>query len=308
MRFTSKGQTAALVPIMTVKSCFTGRRGVCLPFSDFCAPLFFEEAGRCADRILDALAALVGKNSWKYLEIRGPMAKDDPLATEEFYSHRLDLSRGYAPVAAGFTGSVRRALRKAERSGLEASVSHSEESVMEFFRLHERTRRRHGVPPQPVAFFRAIRKHLIGPGKGLVSMVRTGEKSAPASSGKLIAASIFLRWGSRALYKFGASDERFWSLRPNNLCMSHGVEILARDGANSLDLGRTALDHQGLRRFKLGWGAAEELTHYHRIGLEQARSGGGAPSRLKRIAEGMIGSFPLAWNRLAGRLIYPHID
>ena len=31
-----------LIPLMEIRSSFTGRRGVCLPFSDSCEPLIFE--------------------------------------------------------------------------------------------------------------------------------------------------------------------------------------------------------------------------------------------------------------------------
>src|SRR5689334_16716732 len=33
----------ALIPVIELKSALTGCRGVCLPFSDYCAPLIFDE-------------------------------------------------------------------------------------------------------------------------------------------------------------------------------------------------------------------------------------------------------------------------
>ena len=44
LHFTRSGRSAALLPLMEVASRFTGSRGVCLPFSDFCAPLLFGDA------------------------------------------------------------------------------------------------------------------------------------------------------------------------------------------------------------------------------------------------------------------------
>src|SRR6266480_1894865 len=38
LAFFRQCQPVALVPIMEIKSPFTGRRGICLPFSDFCCP------------------------------------------------------------------------------------------------------------------------------------------------------------------------------------------------------------------------------------------------------------------------------
>ncbi|PYL36167.1 MAG: hypothetical protein DMF35_01725, partial [Verrucomicrobia bacterium] len=44
LAFFRQCQPVALVPIMEIKSPFTGRRGICLPFSDFCCPLIFAES------------------------------------------------------------------------------------------------------------------------------------------------------------------------------------------------------------------------------------------------------------------------
>ncbi len=40
-------------------------------------------------------------------------------------------------------------------------------------------------------------------------------------------------------------------------------------GARTLDLGKTSLAHEGLRRFKLGWGAEEEKIEYVKLDLRR---------------------------------------
>ena len=54
LRFSRGRRLAALVPLMEVRSPFTGRRGVCLPFSDVCEPLIFDQemVGLVRDRLL----------------------------------------------------------------------------------------------------------------------------------------------------------------------------------------------------------------------------------------------------------------
>ena len=42
LQFSCGRRLAALIPLMEVRSLFTGRRGVCLPFSDACEPLIFD--------------------------------------------------------------------------------------------------------------------------------------------------------------------------------------------------------------------------------------------------------------------------
>ena len=45
LRCSQGGCLVALIPMMEVRSAITGCRGVGLPFTDFCAPLIFEQGG-----------------------------------------------------------------------------------------------------------------------------------------------------------------------------------------------------------------------------------------------------------------------
>ena len=176
----------ALIPLMEVKSFFTGRRGVCLPFSDFCAPLLFDDCE--PDVVVANLSALALEHDWKHFEIRSGNwlnpARDQAV---EYLGHTLDLKRGAEELFAGFSSSVRRAIRKAEESKLSVEISRSQESVTEFYRLHVQTRRRHGLPPQPFSFFRHIYDEVIRKGAGFV--VRASLES------RSVAAAIFLQFG-----------------------------------------------------------------------------------------------------------------
>ena len=80
-----------------------------------------------------------------------------------------------------------------------------------------------------------------------------------------VAGALFLHKGTKAIYKFGASDDKFQHLRPTNLVFWESINLLARQGFESLNLGRTGLGNQGLRRFKLSWGSSEETIKYFRF-------------------------------------------
>ena len=62
----------------------------------------------------------------------------------------------------------RRALRKAGHSGVTTRISTSWDAMLVFHRLHLATRRRHGVPPQPLAFFRNIQREILASGHGFI--------------------------------------------------------------------------------------------------------------------------------------------
>ena len=86
-----------------------------------------------------------------------------------------------------------------------------------------------------------------------------------------MAAAVFLHQGRQALYKFGASDYGFQHLRPNNLVMWEGIRQCAARGCGRLHFGRTSLANEGLRRFKLGFGAREEEIKYCKYDFRAGR-------------------------------------
>jgi lipid II:glycine glycyltransferase (peptidoglycan interpeptide bridge formation enzyme) len=194
---------------------------------------------------------------------------------------------------------VRRAIRKAERSDVSAAVVRNRPAIADFYRLHVQTRRRHGLPPQPASFFLNIYEHVVRPGLGFIVLAQRGSRP--------IAAAIFVRFGKNALYKHAASDKRFQEFRANNLVMWRGIQFLARNGTEKLHFGRTACENDGLRRFKLSWDTEEETIDYFRVDP----SGGQCLTSARHVSEfhkKIFGSLPLVFNRLAGSMIYPHLD
>ena len=78
---------------MEVRSPFTGRRGVCLPFSDACEPLIFDP--EVVGPVRDELIRLAQQCRWKHLEIRGGKSLAlSPNPFTKFYGHTLDLRSG----------------------------------------------------------------------------------------------------------------------------------------------------------------------------------------------------------------------
>jgi hypothetical protein len=289
---------AALIPLMEVQSLFTGRRGVCLPFSDACEPLIFDPES--IGIVTDQLVRFARERHWKYLEVReGKSLRLAASPVPQFYGHTLDLRSGAEELTTRFASPVRRAIRKAERSDVSAAVVRNRQAIADFYQLHVQTRRRHGLPPQPVSFFLNIYEHIIKPGLGFIVLAQRGARP--------IAAAIFFRFGKNALYKFGASDKKFQESRANNLVMWQGIQFLARNGAEKLHFGRTECENDGLRRFKLSWGTEEETIDYFRVDPSGGKCLVPAPPS-SRFHKKIFRKLPLAINRLAGSMIYPHLD
>lgn len=293
-----EGRLIALLPFMEIRSWLTGTRGVSLPFTDECAPILpdggtFEDANR-------EIISHAESRRWKTVEFRGRVRGMGNLpASAEYLTHELDLTPGERIVSSRFRPNVQRNIRKAEREGISVATDSTSGGVREFYRLNCMTRREHGLPPQPVRFFENLRSDVLEKGYGTLWLAR--------HKGKTIAGAVFLHFAGKAVYKYGASDRRYQELRANNLVFREGIRDLCGKGVRTLSFGRTDLHHEGLRQFKLGWGAGERTLQYakydesSRTYLSSKKYHGTIPW------ESTVSKLPLPVLRLIGRMAYRHV-
>jgi lipid II:glycine glycyltransferase (peptidoglycan interpeptide bridge formation enzyme) len=196
-------------------------------------------------------------------------------------------------------GPVRTAIRKAEKGGIKVRFESSSEAVEQYYSLHCLTRRKHGAPPQPYRFFGNIYEHVIKRGMGFVALAQHENRA--------VAGAVFFHFKGKAVYKFGASDLGAVNLRPNNLVMWKAIEHLARSGCQTLNFGRTSLGNEGLRRFKLGWGALEERLGYTRFDCVRQRFATDV-DRSMGMHAAVFRKLPIFILKQAGSLLYPHLD
>jgi len=287
----------ALFPVMEVDSLLTGKRGVSLPFSDRCDPLFHDPQD--ARELWKEVVDHAHSHAWKHIEVRGEMAGFlEAHASTEFYGHILDLDRSEEEIRKTVEPSVRRAIRKAELAGLTTEVSQTLEATIAFYRLLGLARRRHGVPLQPLRFFRQIHRSILSKNLGCVALVRRGKVP--------IAGAMYLYRGKTVVYKFGGSDHAYQHLRGNNLAMWEAIGWHLRRGFTQMDFGRTSLQNEGLRSFKRSWGTVESRLEYYRYGIANARWTRVPDASANRLAP-LFRSLPLSLSRLVGSLLYRHI-
>lgn len=292
------GQLEELLPVMEISSPWTGCRGVSLPFTDVCFSLQAAKPDRLA---LYELAMQHGRyRHWQSLESRSN-DRDYQGASPSlaFYGHVIDLRPGQEALFRSFHSAVRRGIRKAVSVGVRVEFNDRLESIQTFYALHRLTRRRHGLPPQPPRFFENIGRYALTQGHGFVATAYWENKP--------LASAIFFHHGRKAIYKFGASNYDFQELRPNNVLLWQAIKRCADNGFDSLHLGRTSLANEGLRRFKLGFGAQEHRIEYYKYDFtkqtyvgEIDHSTGWFNWAFRRM--------PLPMLQLAGELLYPHLS
>lgn len=291
------GGIQAGLPVVEVRHLSGGPRWVSLPYTDYCPPLV--SARHEEDRLVAGLQQAGRAAGVRRVEIRAPIA-GDPAAGPTALRHVLALGPDPADVYAGFHRSqVQRNIRRAEREGLTVRrATRPHDLVDTFYRLHLRTRRRQGVPVQPRRFFHLLWENVIATGLGSILIVE--------ASARPIAAAVFLEWNGTVIYKFGASDASGWSLRPNHLLFWHAIRAACERGYRWFDFGRTDIGQEGLRNFKLSWGAVEEPLVYGTLGGKP----GAAPSA-QGMAARMLGPVirhgPPLLCRAVGETLYRYV-
>ena len=258
----NEGRLEGLIPVMQIDSFLTGRRGVSLPFTDFC-PLVAADRGSF-QALWERVREYGCEQGWKSIELRGG---SDRIGKAPSFSvhivHRLKLGPDDTIVSAGFRSSTRRNIRKAESAGVGVSLLFTRDSVDAFYRLNCLTRKRHGLPPQPRSFFEKIFEHVISRHKGFVVLADC--------DGRAVAGAVYFHFNGECIYKYGASDQAAQHLRPNNLAMWAAIKWGCRSGQTAFHFGRTEPENQGLLQFKRGWGTIEEELHYYKYDLKNGR-------------------------------------
>jgi len=290
------GRLSLLMPFMNVVSPLTGRRGVSLPFTDRCAPFFLikEALGPAVKRAID-----FGKEAgWKYIEWRdaGYFSKE-PLPWEIYYTHDLNLLRTESELFSSLKDSNRRNVNKAIKEGVSIKIGRSLDSLKSFYRLNCMTRRRHGLPPQPFFFFKNVFDFVISKGYGIVF--------SAVHSNNVVSASVFFHFGKNAIYKYGASNMKYQNLRPSNLIMWEAIKWYRNQGYETLNLGRTEFDNQGLLQFKRLWGTIESPMQYYRYDCKKKIY----LQNHRRVdyQNKILTWTPTSILRIFGRLFYKHI-
>ncbi len=163
-----------------------------------------------------------------------------------------DLSRG-----------TRSSVQRARRDGVVVSRVVADETALAAFReLYLRTMHRRGAADRwffPESYFPACTKRMGEAGSALFFATVQGE---------LAAAYLLLRDEQTAYYHFGASDERWLGLRPNNLLMYETLLWAKAQGCTRYHLGGgvTSSENDSLLRFKSSYGGGVvDLYTYGRV-------------------------------------------
>jgi lipid II:glycine glycyltransferase (peptidoglycan interpeptide bridge formation enzyme) len=282
---------------MEIKSILTGKRGVSLPFTDYCNPIISRDVQ--LNNVVEDVLRYGKQWRWKSMEMRDENNNLGRLTSSSiFYRHVLALPRDEDQLFSGFSSSTRRNIRKAVREGIKIIISNSLNSINEFYRLNCMTRRKHGIPPQPYSFFKELYNHVISQKHGMVVLA--------SHEGRNIAAAVYAHIGKRAVYKYSASNGKYLRLHPNELLMWKAIQWYCRHGYEELCFGKTEPENEGLREYKLRWGTEESVIKYYKYDYERYSFVTGNSKDARRGMR-FFAKMPIPLLRMIGTVLYRHV-
>ena len=243
------GALVGVLPLAEVRGLAGKRRLVSLPFSYCAGPVAVDE--ETAHALATAAVDLARDRGATRVEVKHVPGSPWSAATgfertSHYATYRVDMSGDERTLFKRLHQSAtQRGIRKSEKEGV--VVQRGGDGAWEAMAaLQARTSHRLGLPAPPDEFFTRTCRSLERDGLADVYVARLAD-------GRL-AAAITLWKGTREwIYAFGASAPETLEHRPNHALLWQAMRDAHAAGV-TFDLGRAALEQQGLVQFKERWG------------------------------------------------------
>jgi CelD/BcsL family acetyltransferase involved in cellulose biosynthesis len=246
-------------PVAGVQFCMIedmrGKRMVTFPFSDYCDPIVenMDQWHTLSKPILDENAP------YNIRILHNDVILDDPRLEKINRAkwHGIDLQRDLGEIWGALEGSARRAIKKAQRSGVVVHIAEGKEDLRKFFQLHLGIRKnKYRLVAQPYPFFETIWEEFLDKQDGALMLAEYKRE--------FIGGILFLEWKDTLYYKFNASNPAFLSMRPNDLVIWEGIKYGKLKGLKSFDFGISDWDQEGLIRYKRKYASVEKTVSFMR--------------------------------------------
>lgn len=290
------------LPFFKISSFLTGKRISTLPCAQSCDPLVSSEKQylELRNHIIQfaktrALSAWEMKASHLF-----PFENEMKQASSgEYFTYVLSIDKETEALFANIHKMLKRALKRANRTGLSVKRCDSLEGVRRFHDLYLQMRRRKGLLPQPCAFFENLWKVLSAEGRIDILFAEY--------HGILISAVLLLKYRDKIIYEYGATQRGAHRFSPSPFLLWGAIQQAKSEGFVNFDFGRTASTEVTLSSFKKRWGGELQPFSYCDI----LKSGSSKPIRQNRSIKMLMGilmqSLPPSACEYAGRLLYKHV-
>lgn len=151
--------------------------------------------------------------------------------------------------------TIKRAVNKATRSGVEVRQAQNEGELCAWYQLYVQTLRKLGVLPYPYRYYKTIWNRLQSRRRLLLA------EHVEAGQRRLLGGIFLLLYGQTVSFISAGWREEDQALRANDLLHWHAIQDGCAEGFRWYDFGNVDLSNQGLARYKRKWGAQAEMVY-----------------------------------------------
>ncbi|MCK6620526.1 MAG: GNAT family N-acetyltransferase [Calditrichaceae bacterium] len=291
----------AALPIYEVKSWLTGHRFVSVPFAQFCDPLVSS-----AIDLKLILQKIQDEHKAESLEIKTMNSSVffNQLKLElihHYKYHYILLDKPPDLLKKQFHRTcVRQRISRAQESNIQVTQCASKTELQKFILLHSHTRKRLGLPLQPIDFFYNLWDILHS--KNMLEIVFASKDEI------VIAALLLLKFKNRVTVDISAYDEKYLNLSPTHLLFWETIKSSFEQGYQIYDFGRTSLNSEALIKFKNHWGTVMmDLPSYIQPDLSNRNKMIKENSIKYKIVKNLCRISPQPIYEMIGKMVYRHV-
>ena len=307
-------KVTGVFPLLYTRGFPLGLRGLpaskrlsSLPRTPLAGPLAYEE--KIYRALIDKAVELVDRDKDRKLQIKLP---GETLAYTRYGFKSLPWRESYIyeipppgqEIRFGNSrnhSSIKRAVNKAERSGLIVRTVTSVEELRQWYLMYLETMAFHMTPARDFRFFRDLWKVLAPQNLMRVDLAVLNDK-------EVLAGSVFFSFNKTVIYGFNGSKRDLFDFRPNDLLHWNAIHTAQKNGYKYYDMGEVQAEQEGLAAYKSKWCNQKKMIYHYYYPLDQQdikNSIDSAPSgKMRNVIWKKI---PLPLTEVLGRLIYKYL-
>lgn len=153
--------------------------------------------------------------------------------------------------------SIKRAVNKATRSGVQVRQAQTEHELRAWYGLYLHTTRKLLITPKPYRFFELAWERLHS--QGLLRLLLA--ERIEAGQRRLLAGSLYLMWGQTVSCYMEGWRQEDQAFRPNDVLHWQAIQDACTDGFRWYDFADVDLGNEGLARYKSKWGTEAKMIY-----------------------------------------------
>jgi len=201
--------------------------------------------------------------------------------------------------------SIKRAVNKAIKNGVEFRFADSEKDLKQWYRLYLDLNKHHTNPPRPYKLFK-ISWDILSP-KGMMQLALAEQKTNGKK--KMIAGLILYYFNKTVTFAYNGSSRKYFDLRPNDLLHWNAIHNAQKEGYKFYNWGNAAENDTGLAAYKKKWGSEKSSTYQYFYPKPTALefNEGTDPSEFTGFKKFIWQLLPLRLTAMVGRLVYKYL-